>query len=197
MCASIRAGFESGLNSEPASTGTIQLWCGRATASRPPVAVDPWRAENGCRHPYNGRRQPRRGRRCPKNGCRRPQGGCRPPRNGRSHPENGYRHASGGCSSPRHGRSRLENSRRHPSGGGRRLQNGPGQPWSACAHPPAGRTPAGRPDRRPALPAGRSDQKSNRACSCARSASASSTSKRLYSPRRATRSVKRYCAPTP
>jgi len=100
VCASIRAGFESGLNSEPASTGTIQLWCGRATASRPPVAVDPWRAENGCRHPYNGRRQPRRGRRCPKNGCRRPQGGCRQPRNGRSHPENGYRHASGGCSSP-------------------------------------------------------------------------------------------------
>jgi hypothetical protein len=104
VCASIRAGFESGLNSEPASTGTIQLWCGRATASRPPVAVDPWRAENGCRHPYNGRRQPRRGLRCPKNGCRRPQGGCRPPRNGRSHPENGYRHPSGGCSSPRHGR---------------------------------------------------------------------------------------------
>jgi hypothetical protein len=43
VCASIRAGFESGLNSEPASTGTIQLWCGPATASgatsrRGPVA---------------------------------------------------------------------------------------------------------------------------------------------------------------
>ena len=41
------------------------------------------------------------------------------------------------------------------------------------------------------------DQKSKRSCSCARSTSLSSISKRLYSPRSATLSVKRYCRPRP